>query len=297
MSDVIGSNSEILFIYDAKRCNPNGDFDNENKPRMDWEASRNLVSDVRLKRYIRDYFEEKDEFEIFVTEQAETAEDRVEQIIERSPTKSNPVDDDELKKILRKCKDANYFGIVLASTGANIHLTGPVQFNWGYSLNEIEELQESRTITSSFSSGEGVGKDYRVNYSFIAFSGAINARVAKTTNMTEDDLERFDTAMIEAIPLNRTRSKIGQFPRLYLRVEMDDHTTALNDLREFVELDTSVPEAELREIDECTLDASELEAYLNDNQDEIDTVHFWKDRNLDVSGMDFVQPLFEPIEV
>lgn len=50
------NNSEILFIYDAKDCNPNGDPDNENKPRIDVRTQRNLVSDVRLKRYIRDYF-------------------------------------------------------------------------------------------------------------------------------------------------------------------------------------------------------------------------------------------------
>jgi CRISPR-associated protein Csh2 len=49
-------NSEILFLYDAKLCNPNGDPDEENKPRMDYETRRNLVSDVRLKRYLRDYW-------------------------------------------------------------------------------------------------------------------------------------------------------------------------------------------------------------------------------------------------
>ena len=51
----IENNSEILFIYDAKMCNPNGDPDDENKPRMDYDRNINLVSDLRLKRYIRDY--------------------------------------------------------------------------------------------------------------------------------------------------------------------------------------------------------------------------------------------------
>jgi CRISPR-associated protein Csh2 len=51
----IKNNSEILYIYDARMCNPNGDPDDENKPRMDYNRDRNLVSDVRLKRYIRDY--------------------------------------------------------------------------------------------------------------------------------------------------------------------------------------------------------------------------------------------------
>jgi len=42
-------NSDILFVYEAKMCNPNGDPDDENRPRMDYISNRNLVSDVRLK--------------------------------------------------------------------------------------------------------------------------------------------------------------------------------------------------------------------------------------------------------
>ncbi|MFY9411841.1 MAG: type I CRISPR-associated protein Cas7, partial [Dethiobacteria bacterium] len=44
---VIEQNSEILFLYDAKLCNPNGDPDDENRPRMDYDRERCLVSDVR----------------------------------------------------------------------------------------------------------------------------------------------------------------------------------------------------------------------------------------------------------
>lgn len=49
------NNKEFLFIYDAAMCNPNGDPDQENKPRMDRATKTNLVSDTRLKRTIRDY--------------------------------------------------------------------------------------------------------------------------------------------------------------------------------------------------------------------------------------------------
>jgi CRISPR-associated protein Csh2 len=48
-------NGEILYLYDAKDTNPNGDPDAENRPRMDYVGRRLLVSDVRLKRYVRDY--------------------------------------------------------------------------------------------------------------------------------------------------------------------------------------------------------------------------------------------------
>lgn len=59
------NNSEILYIYDAKLTNPNGDPDEENRPRMDYERDINLVSDSRLKRYIRDYMLQEG-FDIFV---------------------------------------------------------------------------------------------------------------------------------------------------------------------------------------------------------------------------------------
>jgi CRISPR-associated protein Csh2 len=60
------NNKEFLFIYDAALCNPNGDPDQENKPRMDRATKTNLVSDTRLKRYIRDYLIDKGK-DIFVS--------------------------------------------------------------------------------------------------------------------------------------------------------------------------------------------------------------------------------------
>ena len=52
---MIKNRHEILFIYDVTDANPNGDPLDENKPRMDEETNTNIVTDVRLKRTIRDY--------------------------------------------------------------------------------------------------------------------------------------------------------------------------------------------------------------------------------------------------
>lgn len=257
------NNSEILFLYDAKKANPNGDMDNENKPRMDWDTGTNLVSDVRLKRYIRDYLETVKGEELFVTNRAEDAKDRVEQL----------GDGDVLDLI-----GVRLFGAVQA-TGEAEHITGPVQFNWGYSLNTVE-LQESKTITSSFSSGKGVGKDYRVKYSFIAFSGGINGLTARDTNLSEFDINLLDEAIVKSIPLNRTRSKIGQTPRLYLRVEMKDNETVLNDLREYIDLEYNKVEENVREIDDVILDIDELFDYLSEKEDKIKEINYWCDSKL-----------------
>lgn len=259
------NNSEILFLYDAKRCNPNGDMDNENKPRMDWDTGTNLVSDVRLKRYIRDYLEIVKNEKLFVTNKAKNAEERVEQLKE---------EDEDVLDLL----GVRLFGAVQATEEAD-HLTGPVQFNWGYSLNKVE-LQETKTITSSFSSGEGVGKDYRVKYSFIAFNGGINGLTAQDTNLTEKDVKLLDEAIIKSIPLNRTRSKIGQTPRLYLRVELKDNKSFLNDLREYIDLEYEKKAENVREISDCELSIKELNNYLADNETKIEKVYYWKDSKL-----------------
>jgi len=271
------NNSELLFIYDAKMTNPNGDMDNENKPRMDYDTDTNIVSDVRLKRYLRDYFEKQLKEDIFITENAKDAKERGSQLNKANKTHKDLI-------------DARMFGAVFAATGGNDHLTGPIQFNWGYSLNKVE-LNESSTITSSFSSGEGVGKDYRVKYSVIAFHGGINANTAKETELSDKDIGIFDKAMINAIPFCRTRSKIGQTPRLYLRVEFSDNKTFLNDLREYIKF-VSEDELTIRSIDDFKIDIITLAEYLKDFSGKIKTVHYWKDDKLQVNGWDKLEQNF-----
>ncbi|ABO35080.1 CRISPR-associated protein, Csh2 family [Methanococcus maripaludis C5] len=264
VSNII-TNSEILFIYDAEKTNPNGDMDNQNKPRMDWDTNTNLVSDVRLKRYIRDYFEKYLGEEIFITENAKDSKDRAKQL-------------DSNKKQHTDLIDVRLFGAVFAEEGSNSHISGPVQFNWGYSLNEVE-LQESTTITSSFSSGTGVGKDYRVKYSVIAFNGAINGNAAKTSTLSEKDIVLLDEAILNSIPLCRTRSKIGQTPRLYIRVCLKDEKSYLDDLREYISLKNK---KNLNNVLDVELNISNLIGYLKKNTEKISEIICWKHENLSV---------------
>jgi len=68
MAETVKNRSEILFIYDIRDGNPNGDPLDENKPRIDEETGINLVTDVRMKRTIRDYLHDIKNLEIFVRE-------------------------------------------------------------------------------------------------------------------------------------------------------------------------------------------------------------------------------------
>ncbi len=64
MISTIKNSSDFLFIYEAIQCNPNGDPDQENKPRMDYDTSTNLVTDTRIKRFIRDYLKSTNDEEV-----------------------------------------------------------------------------------------------------------------------------------------------------------------------------------------------------------------------------------------
>ena len=270
-------NSEILFLYDARLCNPNGDPDEENRPRMDYETRRNLVSDVRLKRYLRDYWiawkpeawtEKPWEYPVpqdvwvrAVNGETVSANQRIRGLAEKflaeqggkkGKVKDVAKDPAFRQWLLARLIDVRMFGATMpigaeteGGAGGHITYTGPVQFTWGYSLNRVELLPSS-TITSHFAGRERgekgeygtMGKDWRVKYSFLAFYGLVSAWRAKETGLLEKDIKLLGHSLINGLPLMATsRSKIGQTPRFYLRVEYANNATFLGDFRTRIRLE------------------------------------------------------------
>jgi|Deesub1362B_J571_1020462.scaffolds.fasta_scaffold01300_7 CRISPR-associated protein Csh2 len=290
------NNSQILFIYDAQMCNPNGDPDEENRPRMDYPTQTNLVSDVRLKRYIRDYLSARGH-DLYVQKSEEgevvTAGQRITEILGQQKAKKLAKED--LNRILEKLVDIRLFGATIPvkledQKGQSISFTGPVQFNWGYSLNRVY-LLDSQTITSRFSSEAGreqgtIGKDYRVKYSLIAFHGVISGYNAERTKLRHDDIQLLDEAMLKAIPLHATRSKIGQTPRVYIRVEYNSKEFILPDFRQWIkiELADGKKAEEVLSINDIILDLSRLIEKLEAVKQHIATTHFWIDPDIQIKG-------------
>ena len=292
----ITRNSEILYLYDARLCNPNGDPDEENRPRMDYDTGRNLVSDVRLKRYLRDYWLAKGQ-DIWVRQVEEGREERTVSAKQRIDLLAKEFGAKSAKEasgksefrqwLLNRLKDVRLFGATIpigeeGARGASITLTGPVQFSWGYSLHPVEILPSS-TITSTFAGREigekgeygTMGKDWRVEYSFIAFYGLVSAWRAKKTNLTEEDVRDLDNALLAALPLQATtRSKIGQTPRLLLRVEYTDGETFLGDLRDYVNLEVTNTEG-ISELADFKVDTARLVRLIEDNKDRVHLAYIW----------------------
>jgi CRISPR-associated protein Csh2 len=309
-------NSEILYLYDAKLCNPNGDPDEENKPRMDYSTNRCLVSDVRFKRYMRDYWLSLDETEwkrygyerkqdVWVRTLEENGEEKVVSAKQRidglakvfgSGSAREAAKKPEFKQwLLKNLIDVRFFGATIpvgeeGSTGASITWTGPVQFAWGYSMNRAEILPSS-TITSHFAGREQkekggygtMGKDWRIKYALLAFYGTVSAWRARFTNLTEGDLNFMDHTLIEALPLiATTRSKIGQTPRLYLRVEYKDDRTFLGDLRGSIVLKDKEG---LEDVKAVKLDCSALLERFNGQSAKIKRILFWAHPDIDVTEL------------
>jgi len=293
--------SEILFLYEGKLTNPNGDIDDENRPRMDYETFTNLVSDVRLKRYIRDYLLETGN-EIFINHgDVKTASDRLNEVLANKDMSDILKDENKrFEFVNNNFIDIRIFGAMIpikgkeksknqTESGDSIKITGPIQFSWGYSLNKVE-LLNSYSITGGFSSsGENkmnsIGKDYRLYYSLIGFYGVVSSKRAEKSNLTQEDLNKFDEALIKSIPSQASRSKMNQMPVLYIRTESNGKY--IGDLRDYVKIISKTEP--IRNINDYSIDVSQL--LLSLEHEGISVGKFWKHDNLDMSDKDKLEKL------
>ena len=119
----LAKHSEILFLWDAKMTNPNGDMLNDNAPRYDESDRRAVVSDVRVKRTIRDDLQYRKGKTVFVNnaEQVQSAETRFAEL----KSALNEKDD---KKVFLSCIDNRLFGGVAPKS--NLQIIGTVHFSW-----------------------------------------------------------------------------------------------------------------------------------------------------------------------
>lgn len=320
--NTIKNSSDFLFIYEAIQCNPNGDPDQENKPRMDYDTKTNLVTDTRVKRFIRDYLTAKNNEEVvFVNMEGNnkvSVDSKLKAVVKRTIENEGELeraftDNPEGLKIYKdiiskekdaekvwntitdkkfKHKDVNYellaylvkqkfidirmFGSAFAVGGFTKAYTGPIQLNWGYSFNKVELMDSDSIVTIMNDDSSTFGKDYRVHYSLLGFNGTINAPTAKSTGLTEKDVEVFRDAIWESIPDNPTRSKLNQYPKLYVEVIYKDGISngQFGDLRNYVDVKPveNKTEKQIRKFKDLNMDLSGLKNLINSNKDKIKDV-------------------------
>ncbi len=240
---------EFLYLYDLKMVNPNGDPDN-NIPRIDPATQRCYVTDVRLKRYIRDLLAVKyGEDAILVTRlngEPVTLQKRVEARLGKKVT------GDPVAALCEAFIDLRMFGSPLAfnlgkdkasntkGEGKMQSLVGPIQIRFGESLHPVETVTVRGTSTMASGEGKAQGTFTDLSllpYAVIGFHGIVNENAARYTNLTEEDVEIFMDALWKSVresPSANTRSKAGQQPLLLIDIvykpDTEYHIGRLTDL-------------------------------------------------------------------
>lgn len=299
--------SELLFVYDAQDCNPNGNPIGDNRPRRDPDTGEGIITDVRLKRYLRDQLLD-DGYDIYVKKvdgESRTRTHLVKNVL-GDIEEADDLDDieDVGDAFLDAATDVRYFGATLSFEATDNdedeeirealnsafpnHYQGPVQFLPAKSLNEVEENEEYDSLTSVISTGKENRQggfdldDKRIKYGIYPFWGLVDNNAAQTTDLTETDVERLDTLCWRALKNQTTsRSKLGQEPRLYMRVEYEEGNFHVGGLQERLSL-SEASDQPLRSVSDVTLDATALVDALDAASNRIETIHMVGDDRLTV---------------
>ena len=219
--------SEILFLYETSYNIPNGDpFTGEQ--RYDEETKKILVSDVRIKRFIRTYLEEVKNLSIYVSEKTGAGKTDSKNVLKWLAENRNEKQSNDIGEILKQQIDVRLFGGISTLddklkiknkdyTNGHVQFTGPVQFALlNPSLNEVDLRMHQNTthFTSSESNAQGsIGTTTLVPYSLIQIHGWVNPKVANTTGLTSEDLKLMYEGLwygTSGEGSSFSRSKVGQ---------------------------------------------------------------------------------------
>lgn len=271
MAEIVKNRSEILFLYDIRDANPNGDPVDENKPRIDEETGINIVTDVRLKRTVRDYLHEYKGKEVFVLEvrnedgTLKTKEQRLKDF------------DNNPKEFVSRCIDIRLFGSTTAVEDQTIALTGPVQFKYGRSLHKVDltYVRGTTVMPSTTERKQGTFTErYILPYSLIAFYGIVNENTARYQgiNLTEEDIDLLLEALWNGTKSLTSGSKFGQIPRLLMQVVYKDSGYFIGELDKRISIKSDKPDEALRDITDLQLDITALINALSASKDKISAI-------------------------
>lgn len=212
---------DFVLFFDVKDGNPNGDPDAGNLPRIDPETGNGLVTDVCLKRKVRNFVQLNDKgagFDIFVKEKAilnNLIEEAHEQ--ENVKTKEKGEKTEAARQFMcGKYYDVRTFGAVM-STGKNAgQVRGPVQLTFARSVDQIVPLEHSITRMAVATEAEAekqqgdnrtMGRKFTVPYALYRCHGFISAPLAAQTGFSEEDLELFWQSLVNMFEHDRSAAR------------------------------------------------------------------------------------------
>lgn len=211
---------DFVYIFDVQDGNPNGDPDAGNLPRIDAETGMGLVTDVCLKRKVRNYVQtakgNEEGFDIFIKEKA-ILNTLIDNAHDDADVKNAKDKTDAARRYM--CKnyyDVRTFGAVM-STGKNAgQVRGPIQFTFARSADPIATAEHSitRMAVATEKEAEKQGGDNRtmgrkatVPYGLYVCHGFISANLAKQTGFSEEDLALFWDALRNMFDMDRSAAR------------------------------------------------------------------------------------------
>lgn len=211
---------DFVYIFDVQDGNPNGDPDAGNLPRVDAETGMGLVTDVCLKRKVRNYVQVakdcSDGYDIFIKEKA-VLNKSIEAAHEQESVKTATDKTSAARDVMcRKYFDIRTFGAVM-STGKNAgQVRGPIQLTFARSIDPIAAMEHSitRMAVATEKEAEKQGGDNRtmgrkatVPYGLYVCHGFISANLAKQTGFSGEDLELFWDALKNMFDVDRSAAR------------------------------------------------------------------------------------------
>ena len=211
---------DFVYIFDVQDGNPNGDPDAGNLPRVDAETGMGLVTDVCLKRKVRNYVQVAkgcaDGYDIFIKEKA-VLNTLIDAAHEEEEVKSAKDKTSAARDVMcKKYYDIRTFGAVM-STGKNAgQVRGPIQFTFARSVDPIAAMEHSitRMAVATEKEAEKQGGDNRtmgrkatIPYGLYVCHGFISANLAKQTGFSEEDLALFWDALKNMFDVDRSAAR------------------------------------------------------------------------------------------
>ncbi|RLT05968.1 MAG: type I-C CRISPR-associated protein Cas7/Csd2 [Planctomycetota bacterium] len=227
---------DFVFLFDVKDGNPNGDPDAGNLPRIDAETGQGLVTDVCIKRKVRNYVGlvngEQPPYEIYVKEKAvlNLQHERAYTALELDSTKRTKGKDKEAedrnltKWMCRNFFDVRTFGAVMTTKVNCGQVRGPIQFGMARSIDPIVAAEHAVTRCAVTTEKEAekqegdnrtMGRKFTVPYGLYRIHGYINPHLAVQTGFNENgkDLELFWNALTQMFENDRSASRGEMAPQ------------------------------------------------------------------------------------
>ena len=223
MNREIKNRYDFLLLFDVTDGNPNGDPDAGNLPRIDPETGMGLVTDVCLKRKVRNYVLLKENgkrpYDIFIKEKAvltrliseATHQEEIESLKDAEKTES------ARKRMCNNYYDIRAFGAVMSLKDANAgQVRGPIQLTFARSIDPIFPQEHSITRMAVASEKEAqeqkgdnrtMGRKSTVPYGLYLCRGFISPAFANQTGFNEEDLDLFWEALINMFEHDRSASR------------------------------------------------------------------------------------------